>query len=203
MENENTEATLRIGEKIRLLREGACLTPEQLAQRAGIETEELVRIEKDMFSPALGILMRICDGLGVRLGHFFDQGPRKMYSLVRAADGKSSTRFASKSGMDFGQQYYSLGSEKRERVMEPFLITMKAPSDASGNPIEMEQYTSHPGEEFLYVLEGKIQIQIEDQIFILAPGDSIYYDSNVRHRICHHGPGQSRILAVIYRPRPA
>ena len=197
MSDGSSDTSLHIGEKIKRLREGAGLSIEQLAERAGMQSEELERIEREMISPALGVLTKICDGLGVRLGRFFDMGPRKYYALVRSSDEKVATRVASKSGADYGYEYTSLGSEKRERVMEPFIITINPPSDAT----EMEKPSTHAGEEFVYVLEGELEIQLQDESFLLQPGDSIYYDASVPHRVLHRGQGSARVLAVIHLPR--
>ncbi|HUU02895.1 MAG TPA: cupin domain-containing protein [Myxococcota bacterium] len=192
---------LPVGEKIKRLREGAGLSIEELAGRAGITAEELSKIEQDMISPALGVLTKVCDGLGVRLGHFFQQGPRKLFALVRASDDKVGTRFASKNGADHGYEYLSLGSEKRQRVMEPFLITITLPSDSSGKPSRIEEEPgTHAGEEFIYVLEGEISVDLDDQNFILGSGDSIYYDASIPHRVLHHGEVASKVLAVIHLP---
>jgi transcriptional regulator with XRE-family HTH domain len=197
MSSGSDDTSLHVGEKIKRLREGAGLTIEQLAERAGMQPEDLERIEQEMISPALGVLTKICDGLGVRLGRFFDMGPRKYYALVRSSDEKVATRVASKSGADYGYEYTSLGFEKRQRVMEPFLITINPPSDAS----EMEKPSTHDGEEFVYVLEGELEIQLQDESFLLQPGDSIYYDASVPHRVLHRGEGPARVLAVIHLPR--
>jgi len=197
MSNGGGDKSLHVGEKIKRLREGAGLSVEQLAERAGMQPAELERIERDMISPALGVLTKICDGLGVRLGRFFDAGPRKYYALVRSSDEKVATRVASKSGADYGYEYTSLGFEKRQRVMEPFLITINPPSDKR----EMEKPSTHDGEEFVYVLEGELEIQLQDESFMLQPGDSIYYDASVPHRVMHRGQGPARVLAVIHLPR--
>lgn len=192
---------LPVGEKVKRLREGAGLTVEELAARAGLSPEELESIEQDMISPALGVLTKVCDGLGIRLGHFFQQGPRKLFALVRDSDDKVGTRFASKSGADHGYEYRSLGSEKRQRVMEPFLITITPPSDSSGKPSGLEEKPGvHAGEEFIYVLEGEISVDLDDQNFILGSGDSIYYDASIPHRVVHHGDVASKVLAVIHLP---
>ena len=196
MSSGSDDTSLHVGEKIKRLREGAGLTIEQLAERAGMKPEDLERIEQEMISPALGVLTKVCDGLGVRLGRFFDMGPRKYYALVRSSDEKVATRVASKSGADYGYEYTSLGFEKRQRVMEPFLITINPPSDAS----EMEKASAHDGEEFVYVLEGELEIQLQDESFLLQPGDSIYYDASVPHRVLHRGQGPARVLAVIHLP---
>jgi len=197
---ETSDGVLAVGEKIKRLREGAGLDQRELADRAGIEPSELERIERDMISPALGVLTKICDALGVRLGHFFDQGPRKYYALVRADDRGSTTRFASKSGTEFGYEYHSLGSEKRERVMEPFIITINPPTRADETE-DLEKPQTHSGEEFIYVLEGQIEVELQEQSFLLTPGDSIYYDASIPHRVTHRGAGPARVLAVIHLPR--
>ena len=193
----DNDKSLHVGEKIKRLREGAGLSVEQLAERAGLEASELERIEREMISPALGVLTKVSAGLGVRLGRFFDMGPRKYYALVRSSDEKVATRVATKNGADYGYEYTSVGFEKRERVMEPFLITINPPSDAS----EMEKPSTHDGEEFVYVLEGELEIQLQDEHFLLQPGDSIYYDSSVPHRVLHRGQGTAKVLAVIHLPR--
>ncbi len=202
MPDRMAEGHLAVGEMIKRLREGAGLSPAQLADRSGISPEELEQIENHMISPALGILTRICDGLGVGLGHFFQQGPRKLVSLVKASDAKAGTRFASKDGPDHGYEYISLGSEKRSRVMEPFLVLMDPASDSSGKLANIEEKLgTHKGEEFIYVIAGEIQVDLEDQSFVLGPGDSIYYDATTPHRVLHRGNIQSKVLAVIHIPR--
>lgn len=202
VEQEHNQSIAAVGEMIAKMREGAGLSLGELSERAGISEEELRRIEQDMISPALGVLTRICDGLGVGLGHFFQQGPRKLFSLVRALDEKAGTRFASKNGADHGYEYLSLGAEKRFRVMEPFLVTLRPPSDSSGHRAQFEEdYGTHQGEEFIYVLEGEIRVDLQEHTYILAPGDSIYYDASVPHRVLHHGDTTSRVLAVIHIPR--
>jgi transcriptional regulator with XRE-family HTH domain len=197
MNTGSSDTSLHVGEKIKRLRQGAGWSVEQLAERAGLESDELERIEREMLSPTLGVLTKICDGLGVRLGRFFDLGPRKYYALVRSSDEKVVTRVDSKDGAGYGYEYTSLGFEKRERVMEPFLITISPPSDAS----EMEKPSTHDGEEFIYVLEGELEIQLQDEHFLLQSGDSIYYDASVPHRVLHRGQGPAKMLAVIHLPR--
>ncbi len=197
MEEASQDASLAIGEKIKRLREGANLSQEQLAAKIGIAGEELKRIEDDLISPTLGVLVKVCDGLGVRMGHFFNEGPRKFYSLFRAGEDRSTTRFASKSGADFGYVYHSLGSEKRNRSMEPFLITIKPPSNPDARPTELEELATHSGEEFMFVLNGQIEVSLGEEKFLLQPGDSIYYDATVPHRVVHIGEEAAKVLAVI------
>ncbi|MBN2495225.1 MAG: cupin domain-containing protein [Deltaproteobacteria bacterium] len=196
-----SDPDLRVGERVKRLREGAGLSVEQLATRCKLDEDQIRRIEEELISPALGVLVKICEGLGVRLGRFFEQGPRKYYSLFRSDDQKVRTRFATKNGTDYGYEYHSLGAEKRERYMEPFLITVSPPSDESHLPTELEELARHSGEEFVYVLEGEIEIHLQDERFVLRPGDSLYYDASMPHRVIHRGKQRSRVLAVIYLPR--
>jgi len=201
MGDREQDAALAVGERIRRLRQGANLDIQQLAARTGLGEAQLDHIEQDLISPTLGLLVRICDGLGVRLGHFFDQGPRKLYSLFRSGDEKVATRFAAKNGPDFGYEYHALGAEKRNRYMEPFLITIRPPSDPQARITELEELATHSGEEFLFVLEGHIEVDLEDEHFALDPGDSIYYDASVPHRVVHRGGSVARVLAVVHLGR--
>ena len=201
MSEHSDDQVVPVGEKIKRLREGANLTIEQLCERTQLDPDDLRRIEDHMISPALGVLVKVCDGLGVRLGHFFDQGPRKLYSLFRSGDEKVATRFAAKNGTDFGYEYHALGSEKRNRFMEPFLITIHPPSGPDSHPTELEELSTHSGEEYLYVLEGEIEVQLEEENMRLSPGDSLYYDASVPHRVVHVGDSAAKVLAVIYLPR--
>jgi quercetin dioxygenase-like cupin family protein len=75
--------------------------------------------------------------------------------------------------------------------MEPFLVTLE-PASKKGMPY------SHDGEEFLYVLEGRVEIQLGDHTDILEPGDCIYYDSTLNHHVACADDRPARIIAVIY-----
>jgi quercetin dioxygenase-like cupin family protein len=75
--------------------------------------------------------------------------------------------------------------------MEPFLVTVHP---GAGAP------STHEGEELLYVLDGRIEVAYGKELHTLGPGDSIYYDSIVPHRVSAAGASDARILAVVYAP---
>ena len=84
-----------------------------------------------------------------------------------------------------------VGAEKKDREMEPFIVTLM-PSGAK------EELSAHTGQEFIYVMEGELEVILNDQKDILYPGDSIYYDSKVPHLVHCHGEKETIILAVLY-----
>ncbi|HIC85221.1 MAG TPA: cupin domain-containing protein, partial [Desulfobacterales bacterium] len=75
-----------------------------------------------------------------------------------------------------------------------FLVTL-VPSDTE------EERSSHDGQEFIYVLEGTMEVRLGDEVYLLSPGDSIYYDSTVPHLVKCHGADKTKILAVLYTER--
>ena len=64
-----------------------------------------------------------------------------------------------------------------------------------------EERSTHDGQEFIYVLEGTMEVRLEKEIHILEPGDAIYYDSTVPHLVKCHGEKNTKILAVLYSER--
>jgi mannose-6-phosphate isomerase-like protein (cupin superfamily) len=91
-------------------------------------------------------------------------------------------------------EYHPLAQHKAGRHMEPFIIDI--------NPENTPNYqlSAHEGEEFIYVMEGQIELEYGKEKYLLDEGDSIYYDSIVKHHL-HGAPGKSaKILAVVYIP---
>ena len=192
MEKKEQEPYLQIGEKIKRFREDNNLTLKDMAERTGFSTAVLSQIENHLISPPLGTLVRLTRALDLSPGHFFDQHPDKAFSIVRHADRRPVSRFASKRGVQYGYSYESLGHDMKDRHMEPFLVTLEPATLASPKP------ASHDGEEFLFVLEGEMEVTLGAHSDVLQPGDAIYYDSNIPHLVQCKGNEKALILAVIY-----
>jgi quercetin dioxygenase-like cupin family protein len=77
--------------------------------------------------------------------------------------------------------------------MEPFLIDVKP---HAGAPV----LSTHEGEEFIFVLDGEIEVSYGTETHRLGAGDSIYYDSIVPHHLHAAGEKDAKILAVVYAP---
>ncbi len=193
MEEEKKAQELRVGEKIRDLREKKGLSLQDLANRSGYSSAILSQIENHMDSPPLGSLIKIAKALEVKVGSFFGQEPRESYAIVRKEERRHApSRFGSKEGVSYGYSYESLGFDKKDRHMEPFLVTLEPPT------IKSEKLSTHEGEEFIFVLEGEMEVILGNHKDVLNPGDCIYYDSTVPHKVqCHRG-APTRILAVIW-----
>lgn len=181
-----SDSTVSIGEKLRLLRLEKRMSIEEVAQQSGIPQARIEKMEQQEIAPSLGNIVSFAKILQVSVGEFFGDCGESPFCIVRSDTRTAISRFSS------SYKYEALGLQKRNRQMEPFLVTL-LPAEA--RKVEANQ---HIGEEFIFVLEGEVEIDLLDYRDILSPGDSVYYDSNVPHTIKCHGEKPATLLAVIY-----
>jgi transcriptional regulator with XRE-family HTH domain len=184
-----------VGEKIKQIRELKKVSIEELAERSGMEISLVQKIEEDRNIPSLAPMIKIARALGVRLGTFLDDSDSYGPVVVRSGEHQKGVRFTSQSSETREHlNFFSLAFDKAGRNMEPFIVDIE--------PGQKSDYmlSSHEGEEFIYVLEGDIEINYGKETYLLSTGDSIYLDSIVLHNV-HAGNNKfARILAVVYAP---
>ncbi len=189
------EAKKSIGEKIKQIRVSKKIDIHELSVRCNLEKEYIAQIEENKIMPTLSSLIKIARSLGIYLSTFIDNTSYKGPVLTLAGEKEKEACFKNKnqkkiSHMDF----FTLACNKQNRHMEPFIIDIH-PGDANNHKL-----SSHEGEEFIFVLDGKIEINYGKELYILNTGDSIYYDSIVSHNLHAYENNTARILAVIYTP---
>ncbi len=184
-----------VGEKIKQIRELKKVSLEELSERCGMDVLLLQKIEQDRNVPSLAPLIKIARALGVRLGTFLDDSDSYGPVLVRSGEHHKGARFTSQTGETREHlNFFSLAYDKAGRNMEPFIVDIE--------PGLQSDYmlSSHEGEEFIFVLEGEIEINYGKETYHLVKGDSIYYDSIVMHNVHSANNAHAQILAVIYAP---
>ncbi|HBL76517.1 MAG: DNA-binding protein [Bacteroidetes bacterium GWF2_42_66] len=182
-----------VGSKIRQVREFQKISREELASRCSLHVEQIQKIEEDKVVPSLAPLMKIARAMGVRLGTFLDDVEQLGPVVVRSGELEKGVRFASQPKENLEHlNFFSLAFNKADRSMEPFIVDIE-PSRQSSYML-----SSHEGEEFIYVLDGVVEINYGKDIYRLEKGDSIYLDSIVEHNV-HSGDNKpAKILAVVY-----
>lgn len=184
-----------IGAKIKSIRESKNISLHDAAERSGLSIEQITRIEENIDFPSLAPLIKIARVLGVRLGTFLDDQTELGPVICRKGERDDSISFSNNATKARKHmEYYSLSKEKSGRHMEPFIIDI-----ASSDGVDFILST-HEGEEFIYVLDGVVEINYGKDTFILEEGDSIYYDSIVAHHVHAGNGGTAKILGVVYTP---
>ena len=193
-ESPREDIQVNVGERVKAVRDGQGLSLTDISQRTGIDISILEGIEDGTVAPPLGTVIKLAKALEMKMGYFISGEEERSYTVVRGDDRKIVSRYDSKKGKHYGYEYESLAPHKKNRHMEPFLITLE-PADTE------EERSAHDGQEFIYVLEGTMEVRLGEGIHILEPGDSIYYDSIVPHLVKCHGSKTTKILAVLYAER--
>lgn len=185
---------VNVGERVKAVREGRNLSLQDISQRTDLDVALLEQIESGSLAPPLGTVIKLAKALNLKMGYFISGEEDRAYTIVRKSDRKVVSRYDSKKGEYYGYGYESLAPHKKNRHMEPFLVSL--------DPAETEEERStHDGQEFIYVLEGAMEVRLDEEIHILRPGDAIYYDSTVPHLVKCHGDKRTKILAVLYAQR--
>lgn len=184
-----------LGKKIKEFREFRQISLDDLALRANLDKSQLEKIEEKGVIPSLGHLIKISRALGVRIGTFLDDQDQVGPVIVRAGEEKSSHSFSTKNESARNHlNFFSLAQDKTGRHMEPFIVEIEPSADPD------YKLSSHEGEEFIYVLEGSIEVNYGKDVFQIEKGDTIYLDSIVAHNVHAAQNKPAKILAVVYTP---
>jgi len=158
--------TPRVGARVRSLRRERGLTIEQLAAATGLTKGFISQLERDRTSPSLSSIARICDALGVRLSHIFEREPAP--ALVRRDERPVVDAY-------FPTSNFLLSSRDEPRLQ--VIESEVAPGAGAG-----DELYSLPGEiEFVYVVEGTLEIVVGDETMTLGRGDSLTYELSKPH----------------------
>ncbi len=183
--------TLSVADRIASIRREMGLSKADVAQRAGLKPDAVEKIESGESTPPLGTLIKLAKALEMKMGSLLSTTGGRAYTVVRVGERKSFARQAADISAQKGYSYQHLAFDKGNRHMEPFLVTL------SPGP-EDEAHSSHDGQEFIFVLSGRMMARIGKEEELLNPGDSIYLDSTTPHVVTCDSDEPTTILAVLY-----
>ena len=179
----------QIGGRIKKLREQKGLSIAELSQLTGFDQDMLMNIEHGDVCPQLGTVIKLSKALDSALQRLIGDEGRHLYVVTRRDERKEITRSTTKKGQRAAYTYMSLAPEVKGRHMEPLIVELETVPD--------EDRSVHEGDEFVYVLQGNVILDIGEDHFELGPGDSAYYLSTTPHLLSAK-EGKATILAVVY-----
>jgi transcriptional regulator with XRE-family HTH domain len=184
---------LKIGNKVRELRQKNRYTLQDLAARTGLSKPFLSQIENDHVVPPVATLLKLARALNVGMAHFFqDEMSTEKVSVTRSQERCWVERRPHHHKGEVNYRYESLETKKQDKHMEPFLVEFGS-SDTSDMV-----FVSHEGEEFLYLLEGRLEFRSIDCVEVLEPGDTIYFESDLSHSFRSLDEGPARAVVVVW-----
>jgi transcriptional regulator with XRE-family HTH domain len=171
-----------VGQRLKKLREERGISMRGLARNSGLSANALSMIERGLTSPSVSTLHKLATALQIPITAFFRNEIVKEKVVFRKASER--TRVSFMRGLIEG-----LGGETFAGRVEAFLITLE--SGGSSGPGEM----IHSGSELVFCLRGRLEYEVENQRYILEPGDSLLFSSRMLHR--WHNIGSSVVNAII------
>ena len=183
----------QIAQRIKELRLVVGKTPEQMAASMGITANEYLQAESGKVDFGFTFLYRCGDILGVDVSELVSgtSATLSTYQIIRHGEGLPLEPRE-------GFSYFNLASLKKDKLSQPYLVIAKHSEQLENSPISL---TEHAGEEFDFVLNGRLKVQVGDKIEFLEKGDSIYYDSSKPHGMVALGQ-DCEFLAVVMHSRP-
>jgi quercetin dioxygenase-like cupin family protein len=176
-----------IGARIQVLREIEEISAETLAREMGFDPAVYGRWESGEEEFPIGVLVEIAGRFKVDLTELISGEPSRLktFCLTRAGRAPEVSRRPM-------YAYWNLANNFHRKKGEPFLV--EASPDTELKPLSLN---THPGQEFDYVLEGRLLVSVGGHESELGPGDSIYYDSNEPHGMKALGGKRARFLAIV------
>ena len=177
---------MKIGERLKRLRIINSLTQEELASRADLTKGFISQLENDATSPSIATLKDILDVFGVSMQEFFSD-TTDAEDIVYGKD----ARVQASNDEKIKVELLVPGAQNRE--MDPVLVTL-APGE------EMDEQQFHEGEEFGFVLLGKVQLKLDEKLHMVRKDECFYFSSDKKHSVKNIGKGPARILWVVTPP---
>lgn len=166
------------------------MTLEQLSAAARLTKSFVSKIERGLTVPSISTAMRLAETFGMTVSQLLGEDhDADAVCLVRKNDRRSFMRPSSASGYD----YEMIAGAKRFKRMEPYI--MKPPLE-----FQDQRVFEHVGEEFMFVLSGRVEIMLSGRRIMLDAGDALYFDSHLPHRSRSRGKKCAEVLVVVIGP---
>jgi quercetin dioxygenase-like cupin family protein/DNA-binding XRE family transcriptional regulator len=187
-EEQMTDQLKEIGARLAALREIFDITVEKMAQKMKISVDEYAAYENGQRDFSFSFLQNAASIFGVEVVEIISGESPKLTkcALVRNGEGYDIER---RKAYDYKHLAYTFTKKKAE----PFLVTVE--------PKENEQLVqhSHEGQEFDYMVSGRMEFHFDNIVYELAEGDSVYFDSGTPHAMKAIGNQPAKFLAVVIK----
>lgn len=175
---------MNIGQKIKQLRIKTGLTLEELASRSELSKGFLSQLERDLTSPSIDTLGNILEALGTDFSKFFEP-VKKEQVIFKKQD------FFEDEKDEYKISWIVPNAQKNE--MEPIILTLYSNQKS-------QEISPHEGEEFGYVLKGKVQLQLGNELLEIKKGESFYFKGDKSHQFINATDTDAMILWVCTPP---
>lgn len=172
-----------VGKKIKKVRTQKKMTLDQVANDTGCSIDYLKKVESGKEMPPVGTLLQIARALQIDSGFLLREQEE-----TRKARAKAYTKRTE----NYAYQTLTPGAENKH--LKAFRIHIDAQKEHKGVGYQ------HEGEEFVYVLSGRVEIAVGDHVNKLGPTDSLHFNSGIRHHMRNVGKEDAELLVVIYNP---
>ena len=185
----------RIGERIKRLRLKKSMGLVELGRQTGLSASFLSQLETGRVIPTLRNLARISLVFGKDLNYFFEAEPQPMFRVHR----KKERQRLPQSGVDDPTYYFeSLGYMVPDRQLDPYFAEFLP----QRKPSEVKPHV-HAGFEFLYVLDGELEIRHADKTYQVETGDGVYFDASTPHSYRSSGKTATQVIIVTMHQQQA
>jgi transcriptional regulator with XRE-family HTH domain len=183
MAKRKAPAPAPVGKKIKKVRTQKKMTLDQVANDTGCSIDYLKRVESGAEIPPVGTLLQISRALQIDSGYLLKEQEETRKARAQAYAIRTDN-----------YAYHTLTPSAENKHLKAFRINIDANKEHKGVGYQ------HKGEEFVYVLQGQVEITVGDHINRLGPADSLHFNSGIRHHIRNVGDADAELLVVLYNP---
>ncbi len=173
-----------LGKRLMKLRKEKNLTLKNLGNETGLSTNYISQVEKGEVMPPVAVLLQLSRALEI------DSGVLLMEEKKQA--GEQSAEDYKKRTKDY--TYENLTPEARHKHLKAFKIFIDPQSEHKGVSYQ------HLGEEFVYVIKGKIEVTVGENKNLLGPEQSLHFNSSIVHKLQNISSEKAELLVVLYTP---
>lgn len=173
-----------IGKKLLKLRRGKNLTLKNLANETGLSTKYISQVEKGEVTPPVSVLLQLSRALEID-------------SSILLKEERARAEEESKEGYRRRTEEYTyenLTPEAGHKHLKAFRVFIDPESEHKGVSYQ------HLGEEFQYVLKGKVEVMVGENKNVLGPGESLHFNSSIVHKLRNISKESAELLVVLYTP---
>ena len=186
-----TEQLSEIGGRLEALREIMDITAEKMAEDLRLDVEEYIAYEKGRRDFSYSFLQNAANIFGVDVVDIISGESPKLTtcSLVRNGEGYDITR---REAYDYKHLAFTFSNKKAE----PFMVTVEPKKDNADKDIKLH---SHEGQEFNYMVSGSMEFHLDNIVYELKEGDSVYFNANLPHAMKAVGGQPAKFIAVVIK----